>query len=442
MSLMLHWILVFAPLASGQLIYNARQDQKAEEIRKLTSEIAGGQLFQAQVDNLNALSRPASDRIFDSAQRAALAKLTRTVNWADIQSDLEGLREAVFLTRDSDRMNWEAQKQTLEADLKRIKEALAAIREKDDNIAALAALLKEVALVDEALLVAESLIPRDHMKLSPTDLRVIHELNGASARLAEILETYTSAAPKAHSVIARELQADLAKAEIEHLTNLIKIEARRSAAMDDLRRVYLQAVEGVACVTTGKTTGGGPCMRDLPENREFDGVDLASLEENIETTMQRYTVRARWYHRQNEDALRLERVAEEGVRTCPGTASRNCQIRTAALRERHENRAEKDIDLAAHKRKLQFVVFALENWSSVVSRSTTPNRLADLRAAMEDRRYQIKRDSILARGYEMTLLSGAETLAAYSKGGVRAGNVAQLVQAMVTVGLIPAVLLK
>ncbi|MDX1984192.1 MAG: hypothetical protein SFV51_28210 [Bryobacteraceae bacterium] len=442
MLLMIHLILVLAPVAHGQLIYNARQDQKAEEVRKLTSEIANGQLFQAQLDNLNALSRPASERIFSSARRAALAKLTRTVSWSDIREDLASLEDAVFLNKDSDRMQWESQKQTLEAELKRTKEALAAIRGKEDDVTALASLLKEVALADEAILVAESLIPRDHQKLSPTDLRVIHELNGACARLAEILEGFAQPKPKTASAIAGEMQAELARAEIEHLTNLIKIEARRTAAMDDLRRIYQQAKEGVACVTTGKTTASGPCMRDLPEDREFAGIDLASLEENVETTMHRYTVRARWYYRQNDDAVRLERVAEEGVRRCPDTADRNCQIRTAALSQRQQNREEKEADLSAHKRKLQFVVFALENWAAVISRATTPNRLADLRAAMEDRRYQIKRDTILARGYEMTLLSGAETLAAYHKGGIRPGNVAQLAQAMLTLGLFPAIALK
>lgn len=426
--------------ATPQILYNPRQDAKAEEVRKLAGEVANGQLFQSQLDNLTALSKPASDRVFTSAQRAALARLTRTVNWSAIRQDLTDIEQSVFLKKDADRAKWEAGKKSLDEQVKKAEDALKAIRTKEDDVTTLASLLKEVSMVDEALQVANDFRKRDASKISPTDLRVVHELADASGRLAELLETAKSTPPKSASKILQEIQLDLMKAEVEHLANLIKIEARRASAMDDLRRIYLQAVDGVECMTTGARANKRPCITDLADG--FTQVDLAANEEPIETTLQRYTVRARWYHRQTEDAVRLERAAEEGVRNCPGAATRDCQIRTAALTQRQSNREEKERDMANHKRKLQFAVFALENWAALTSRSGVPNRLADLRVSLEDRRYQIKRDSILARGYEASLLSGAETMAAYSKSGIRAGNVAALVQAIATLGLIPTIALK
>lgn len=440
MSLRTPVLCLVSLAAQAQILYNPRQDQKAEEVRKLASEVMNGQIFQSQLDNLNALTGPAGNRVFTSAQRAALARLARSVKWGDIQQDLTEMAEGLTISKAADTAKWDAEKKTLAGEVKKAEEALTGIRASEDDVAALASLLKEVSLVDEALQVANGFLKRDPAKISPTDLRVVHEIAESSGRLAELLESAKEMPRKMATVIAKQMQIDLMKAEIEHLTNLIKIEARRTAAMDDMRRIHAQAVDGVACVTTGLTTRKRPCIPGLEDG--FAKTDLASSEENIETTLQRYTVRARWYQVQNGDAVRLERTAEEGVRRCTDANNPECAARNKVLEERKANREEKEADVANHKRKLQLAVFALENWAALASRTGVPNRMADLRVSLEDRRYQIKRDSILARGYEMTLLSGAETLAAYSKSGVRAGNIAALVQAFATLGLIPTIALK
>ncbi len=429
-------VLLCVSGAHAQILYNPRLDQKAEEVRKLASEVVNGQIYQSQLENLTALTGPAGNRVFSSAQRAALARLARTVSWGEIQQDLQEMTDILTLSKDADREKWEADKKTLAGEVAKLEESLAKVRATEDDAAALASLLKEVSLIDEALQVANGFLRRDTTKISPTDLRVVHEVAESSKRLAQLLDAAKTPLPKDASLIAKQMQLDLMKAEIEHLTNLIKIEARRTAAIDDLRGIHRQAAAGVSCLTNPKQER--PCIRGVA----FTATDLASVEEKIEITLQRYTVRARWYNRQTEDAVRLERTAEEGVRRCADPAGPACQPQLTLLKQRRENREEKETDMADHKHKLQFALFALENWAALTSRSGVPNRMADLRASIEDRRYRIKRDSILARGYETMLLSGAETLAAYYKSGVRAANVAALVQAIATLGLIPTIALK
>jgi hypothetical protein len=85
---------------------------------------------------------------------------------------------------------------------------------------------------------------------------------------------------------------------------------------------------------------------------------------------------------------------------------------------------------------------ALYNASALAARDETPLRLATLRAAAEERAYSIHESSIAARGYELTLLNGLQRLSLYYKGGLKPQTAAQLLNALGTLGLIPAVLTR
>jgi hypothetical protein len=92
--------------------------------------------------------------------------------------------------------------------------------------------------------------------------------------------------------------------------------------------------------------------------------------------------------------------------------------------------------------KLKTVVYLLENFAALAARADTPVRIAELRGAIEERRFAIRRDAIMARTYEQILLIGAQRIAIYYKGGVKPETLAQFLNALATAGLIPTIALK
>src|SRR5260370_19330766 len=58
--------------------YNPRLDGLGQNVEKAAGDVANGQIFDTQLANLEAVSKLATDRIFSSARRAALARLQCT----------------------------------------------------------------------------------------------------------------------------------------------------------------------------------------------------------------------------------------------------------------------------------------------------------------------------------------------------------------------------
>jgi hypothetical protein len=110
------------------------------------------------------------------------------------------------------------------------------------------------------------------------------------------------------------------------------------------------------------------------------------------------------------------------------------------------NRAEfVDATLAryqAQPEKLKAVVFLMQNFAAIAARAETPVRIAELRQAIEERRFEIRKDAIFAKTYEEIFLLGAQRLALYGKGGIKPEALAAFLQAAMTAGLIPAVSLR
>lgn len=96
----------------------------------------------------------------------------------------------------------------------------------------------------------------------------------------------------------------------------------------------------------------------------------------------------------------------------------------------------------AQPEKLKAVVFLLQNFAAIAARAETPVRIAELRQAIEERRFEIRKDAIFAKTYEEIFLLGAQRLALYGKGGIKPEALAAFLQAAMTAGLIPAVSLR
>lgn len=97
---------------------------------------------------------------------------------------------------------------------------------------------------------------------------------------------------------------------------------------------------------------------------------------------------------------------------------------------------------SADPKVLGAMVFVLYNAAALAARDTTPKRLASLRLAEEERRYSIRSSAVAARSYETLVASGVERLANYYKGGLKPETLAQIVNAVATLGLIPTIAVK
>jgi hypothetical protein len=91
---------------------------------------------------------------------------------------------------------------------------------------------------------------------------------------------------------------------------------------------------------------------------------------------------------------------------------------------------------------LETMVSALYHVAAYAARADLPRRLANHRESLELRAQAIRRDAANAAVYEKTILNGVQRLSAYHKGGIKAQNLAALIQALATAGVIPAILTR
>jgi hypothetical protein len=109
-------------------------------------------------------------------------------------------------------------------------------------------------------------------------------------------------------------------------------------------------------------------------------------------------------------------------------------------------KAIKDSLLEAVNRRdapqLLTMLLALHAAVAIKARQSSPDALANLRVAQEQHRYSIRRSAVIARSYEVVVLTGTQRLALYHKGGIKHETVAQIVQAVATMAIPPAILAK
>lgn len=80
--------------------------------------------------------------------------------------------------------------------------------------------------------------------------------------------------------------------------------------------------------------------------------------------------------------------------------------------------------------------------STLIARGSTPNRLADVRFALELHAYSIRKSALRARAYELTVSTGAKRLALFHRGGIKPTDIAELVFAASNVAITPAILAR
>ena len=85
---------------------------------------------------------------------------------------------------------------------------------------------------------------------------------------------------------------------------------------------------------------------------------------------------------------------------------------------------------------------ALFNFAALNARSDTASRLAALRSSLEDRAAALRLSAAGTRQIEELINNGLTRLAMFHKGGMKPETLAQLIQALATAGIIPALVVK
>jgi len=372
-------------------LYNPRLDALGQDVQKAAGDVANGQIFDTQLANLEAVSKLATDRIFSSARRAALARLEGTRNWKSLWNRVDAAKTRA-LPSETEKADWARQIATLKTKLGTAQSAADTASEK---LKPIADLLEEVGKAKQVIEAGKFLQERNVKDITATDLRVVGKLQEAVDNLGTLLNGIASQTkPVSTRSTAEQMKVDLAKAEIDHLQTLIQIQEKRSDGQHDVKSILTAIENTLGCVPrpTNPLNPFSPSkwvctlkFTDDSTDPPKDSTENLSDTEEIETTLLRFR---------------------------------------------------------SNRLKLESVVYLLENFAALAARADTPVRIAELRSAIEERRFAIRRDAIMAHTYEQILLIGAQRIATYYKGGIKPETLAQLANALATAGLIPTIAVK
>ena len=361
-------------------LYNPRLDGLGQDLEKAAGAVTNGQIFESQLTNLEAISRLATERIFSSGRRAALARIESIRKWDSVWNRVSEVKTRA-LPNDAQRADWERQIGVLKCKLDQAQKAAESASAK---LKPFADLLEEVGRAQQVIEAGKFLQQRKVADINTTDLRVVAKLQEAVESVGTLLNGIASQ-PKLASTrsAAEQMKVDLAKAEMDHIKALTRIEEKRLDGQKDVRSVLTAIEKTLICVRPDGVANWNCTLTFTDNDRTF--TESLRSDEQIEATLDRF----------QHDPL-----------------------------------------------KLKSVVYLLENFAALAARADLPVRLSELRASIEDRRFAIRRDAIMARTYEHIVLIGAQRIATYYKGGVKPETLAQFANALTTAGLIPTIALK
>ncbi len=214
---------------------------------------------------------------------------------------------------------------------------------------------------------------------SKNDLRILKRLQDGVAAMGKNLTALAAMPAVASSRSAEQrMKISLVQAEMDYWRAVGLIEARRQAGQREVANLFTQLEATLEC---------------------------------------------------NTSACKLKFTSDDGEETSEGLNPAEFVDATLA---KYQTQPE----------KLKAVVFLMQNFAAIAARAETPVRIAELRQAVEERRYEIRKDAIFAKTYEEIFLLGAQRLALYGKGGIKPEALAAFLQAAMTAGLIPAVSLR
>ena len=243
--------------------------------------------------------------------------------------------------------------------------------------------------------------------ITHADLRAAGELTKLLTQFSDVYDRYKTAASTAATSagIVDQTRLDLVCAELDHVVTLLKIWARRDAETSQTSDLLAQLGRRLDCIRTSQNRAA---------NCPIPAAQRVETGASIEATVRQFVGLAK------ESQAAADRNSDQPL----------------------AQRIKQFTDAEAERRKVRYVLESLYLSAAVASRGDLPVRLAESRMAQEEHRYAIRCNAIVAHSYERIVGSGVERLALYYKGGVKPEVLAQLVQSMATMGLIPVVAVR
>ena len=378
--LLLAGVLPF--VANAQLFYNQQRDETAQKALSLAESVSNGAVFQKQLANLERMNRHSQNRVFAGAEVQMRTNLLTLSSWSRVKALVDSVAGSISRN----------QAAIPKSEFDRLQQAAAT--EVQNAKADLEALKKRVTGDSNG----------------QAAVREIGEILAKIGKLDELAGILTSVAsevgvgpkvPHAYADIANEVFATAAS--LGTLYKAFTITAPKPAEIVAME-AHLAALEleeshqsALAAIMARRDRDVGDILNGIEELRN----ELAIIRRNQEV----------------DDVAQSLAAMASAART-PGP-----------------NQKESG-------RMLGIMVHTLYGAAALAARDDTPVRLATLRIASEGRAFAIRQSAAAANEYEDTVLNGAQRLALYHKGGLKAQTVAQIVSALSTLGLIPTVLSK
>jgi len=380
----------------AQLLYNASRDAKSQDALKTAKEVTGGQTFDKMLANVDKLAKSSSDRVFNGAEQQMRASLAAWVRFKDVRDYVSKLDARLHddLPWDAGKSDVDAAAKDLEDEIKSAKDQLKKLTDaakvqfqEQDDAATVGTWLNRLGQFGDLSALAAEFHEFDQAQ--PGFLDAAKEATTLVKSLGKMYADFRLNLPKAPDIVVLEAQIQLLEANEDHLKRLASIILRREADLADSYHLIRRVNNQFNCLTGINPPPPGTCSTP----GHFPDLDQWRI----------------------VDAL--------------GEAARRIRIAPAA-------------EKLSRQRDLGAMVFVLYNAAALAARDDAPKRLASLRMAEEEHRYSIRSSAVAARSYETLVATGAQRLAAYYKGGIKPETLAQIVNAVATLGLIPAITLK
>ena len=396
---------------TGPKLYNKQLDDQAQSALDLAKDLAKGGLFDKELHNVDLLSQQSLARIFTSARRLALQRIAGFSTWKDIEDLKDHVGKSLSLNDFAGSQDLANAKTKLSEALDAAKKKAPPNKGKDaaDNVFADFKAIGSGA--DSALAAAEpireKLAGAGPAAITHADIRAAGELTKLLTQFSDVYDRYHAAtATVATSAgIVDQTRLDLICAELDHVVTLLKIWARRDAETSQTSDLLAQLGHRLDCIRTSQ---------NRVANCPIPAAQRVETGASIEATLRQFVGLAR---------------------ESQAAADRNSDQPSA-------QRIKQFTDAEGERKKVRYVLESLYLSAAVASRGDLPVRLAESRMAQEEHRYAIRCNAIVAQSYERIVGSGVERLALYYKGGVKPEVLAQLVQSMATLGLIPVVAVR
>ena len=396
---------------AGPRLYNKQLDDEAQSALDLAKDLAKGGLFDKELHNVDLLSQQSLARIFTSARRLTLQRIAELATWKDVEDLKDHVGKSLSLNDFAGTTDLADAKAKLSEALDAAKKKAPPNKSKDAADDVFADFKAIGAGADSALAAAEplrqKLVGAGPATITHADIRAAGEFTRLLTQFSDVYDRYQTATAVAASSagIVDQTRVDLLCAELDHVVMLLKIWARRDAETSQTSDLLARLGRRLDCIRTSQ---------NRVVNCPIPAGQRVETGASTEATLRQFVSLAK-------DS---QAAADRNSDQAPG------------------QRMKQFTDAEAERKKVRYVLESLYLSAAVASRADLPVRLAESRMAQEEHRYAIRCNAIVAQSYERIVSAGAERLALYYKGGVKPEVLAQLVQSMATLGLIPVAALR